>query len=171
MLASLGVAEKSLAYPTSPPPDPKNPLEESAYQIRVTRQVSYRGRPLSYGDQVDIDKVQITWAFELIQIPALGLVKLSFTYFYRRVFCTGTGPARIVEYVTVALIWIIVAWTTSFFFAFLFISDVNFAAWWTSIKTVKKYCGKFLELQLGYSMSDFITAVIVFVLPLPTIIW
>jgi hypothetical protein len=122
--------------------------------------------------QVNTDShVQITWAFMLIQIPALCLVKLSFIYFYRRVFCTGTGPARIFEHIIITLTWIIIAWGISFFFAFLFICDVNFAAWWTSIKTLNTHCGKLLDLQLGFSVSDFITDFFLFVLPLPMVSW
>lgn len=123
-------------------------------------------------NQMDTERnIQITWAFELIQIPALCLVKLSFIYFYRRIFCTGTGQTRIFKRITTVLIWITVAWTISFFLAFLFICDVNFAAWWTSIKTLNTYCGNVLQLQLGFSISDFVTDFLVFVLPLPMVSW
>ena len=123
-------------------------------------------------EQMNTDRnVQITWAFMLIQIPALGFVKLSFIYFYRRVFCTGSGLTRIFEHITTVVAWIIVAWAVSFFFAFLFICDVNFAAFWTSIRALNTYCGGLLDLQLGFSVSDFITDFFVFVLPLPMVSW
>lgn len=143
----IGVTKKSLAYPTPLPPDPKRPLDASAYEIRVTR--------------------QITWAFMLLQIPALCLVKLSFIYFYRRVFCTGL--TTIFKHITTVVIWIILAWGISFFFAFLFICEVNFAAFWTSIRALNTHCGGLLDLQLGFAISDFITDFFVLVLPLPMI--
>lgn len=114
-------------------------------------------------------KVQITWAFMLLQIPALCLVKLSFIYFYRRVFCTGL--TTIFKHITTVVIWIILAWGISFFFAFLFICEVNFAAFWTSIRALNTHCGGLLDLQLGFAISDFITDFFVLVLPLPMVSW
>jgi len=102
-----------------------------------------------------------------VQIPALACVKLSFIYFYRRIFCTGIN--RTFRIITTATIVLIIAWAVTFEVAFLFICKGKFAAWWISIKTLETYCHPQLKLELGFAGTDFITDFIVLVLPLPLV--
>lgn len=51
-------------------------------------------------------------------VLALGSIKLSFMFFYRRVFRTGDSKAF--DRVMFSVVAIIVAWTASFFFALMF---------------------------------------------------
>ena len=100
-----------------------------------------------------------------MQIPALACVKLSFIYFYRRIFCTGIS--RTFHNITTAAIVLTIAWAVTFEVAFLFICKGKFSAWWISIKTLETYCHPQLKLELGFAGTDFITDLIVLVLPLP----
>lgn len=104
-----------------------------------------------------------------MQICALACVKLSFIFFYRRIFCTGNG--KIFSAITIAMIVMIIAWAVSFNIALLFICNGHFAAMWTSIQDLNTHCGSLLDWQLGYAISDFITDVMVLVLPLPCVRW
>jgi len=107
------------------------------------------------------------WSFQLVQIPALACVKLSFIFFYRRIFCTGVG--NIFRIITTIAIIFITAWAVTFEFAFLFICRGHFAAWWVSIQSLDTYCHPELDLELGFSTTDFITDAIVILLPLPLV--
>lgn len=104
-----------------------------------------------------------------MQICALACVKLSFIFFYRRIFCTGNG--KVFSAITIAMIVIIIAWAVSFNIALLFICNGYFAAMWTSIQDLNAHCGNLLDWQLGYAISDFITDVMVLVLPMPRVHW
>lgn len=102
-----------------------------------------------------------------MQICALACVKLSFIFFYRRIFCTGNG--KVFSAITLAMIVTIIAWAVSFNVALLLICNGHFAAMWTSVKDLNTHCGTLLEWQLGYAISDFITDVMVLVLPMPCV--
>lgn len=110
---------------------------------------------------------QIVWAMELLQIPALTFVKLSFIFFYRRIFCVGHQTFfNTITYIAMA---IIIAWAVCFFFVILFHCGKNFAAWWTSIADLNMYCKESLDMQDAWAISDFLTDLIVVVLPLPQV--
>lgn len=107
------------------------------------------------------------WSFQLVQLPALACVKLSFIFFYRRVFCTGVG--NIFRTITTATNILITVWAIAFEFTFLFICKGHFSAWWTSIQSLDEHCHAELNLELAFSSTDFITDVIVILLPLPLV--
>lgn len=86
-----------------------------------------------------------------MQICALACVKLSFIFFYRRIFCTGNG--KVFSAITIAMIVIIIAWAVSFNMALLFICNGHFAAMWTSIPDLNAHCGSLLDWQLGYALG------------------
>ena len=94
-------------------------------------------------------------------------MKLSFIFFYRRLFCTGIGS--IFRTITTISIIFITAWAVAFEFGLLFICRGHFAAWWVSIQSLDTYCHPELDLELGFSSTDFITDVLVILLPLPLV--
>lgn len=100
-----------------------------------------------------------------MQIPALGMIKLSFIFFYRRLFCSGASN-RMFDLSTRCVGVIVVLWTVALWFALFFACGTNFSAWWISIETVTTQCVKTLKLQNGFAISDTITDVFVFVLPI-----
>ena len=103
-----------------------------------------------------------------MQIPALGLVKLSFIFFYRRLFCDRNSN-RSFNIATWLVIGLITAWTVSFFLALLFACKTHFAAYWTSVYTVSHECVKTLIYENAFAISDTMTDIIVFVLPIPQV--
>ncbi|KAI4121453.1 MAG: hypothetical protein LQ338_006351 [Usnochroma carphineum] len=110
---------------------------------------------------------QIEWAFQMIQILALGCVKLSFLFFYRRIFTTGISTWF--NKATTGLIVIILVWTGAFFFALLFACKGTWSAWWGSVMDLSTKCVQTLKLELALVTSDFVTDVLVMVLPIPMI--
>lgn len=111
--------------------------------------------------------LKVEWAFELMQILSLASVKLSFIFFYRRIFCIGSGGAFSVITWIVAVI--ITLWAVSFFLGLLFVCGTHFSAWWTSIQSLNTYCHPTLDLEQAFAISDFITDLIVLILPVPSV--
>ena len=81
---------------------------------------------------------QVEWAFQMMQVLALGCVKLSFLFFYRRIFVNRSSSWF--GKITAALIVIVVMWTVSFFFALLFACKGNWSAWWGSVLDLATKC-------------------------------
>ena len=104
---------------------------------------------------------------ELLQVPALGLIKLSFILFYRRIFTKGA--AWKFNWVTWSMLAIITAWTIAFFFAILFICGTDFSAYWTSTKVEAANCTETSMLHNAFAISDVVIDVIIIVLPLPMV--
>lgn len=102
-----------------------------------------------------------------MQIPALGLVKLSLLFFYRRIFSIGRG--KVFNAITVGMISVITIWTIGFFFGFLFICGSHFTAYWSSLASEKVYCVNTMFLHNWYAISDVITDIIVLIIPLPLV--
>ena len=103
-----------------------------------------------------------------MQVLALCCVKLSFIFFYRRIFCVGRKLQPFII-LTIVVNSIIVVWTIGFFSATLLACKGNFAAWWTSQKTITSECVKTVKLEYALAVSDFLIDVIVFILPIPMV--
>ena len=100
-------------------------------------------------------------------VLALGFVKLSFMFFYRRIFRPSDG--KHFDRIMFSVVAIIVAWTISFFFAQMFACGIHFDYLWTTFPNERNRnrCIKTLKMQIGFAVSDFITDFIVLVFPLP----
>ena len=103
-----------------------------------------------------------------MQVLELCFVKLSFVFFYRRIFYVG-NKFQPFNVVTALVIMIIILWTFGFFFAVLFACKGNFAAWWTTEATIISACVKTVQLEYAFAVSDFVIDVIVLVLPIPMV--
>ena len=110
---------------------------------------------------------QVEWAFQMMQVLALGCVKLSFLFFYRRIFVNRSSSwfGKIIA----ALIVIVVMWTVSFFFALLFACKGNWSAWWGSVLDLATKCVQTLQLELALVVSDFIVDVLIMIVPIPMV--
>ena len=95
----------------------------------------------------------------------LGFVKMSFVLFYRRLFCTLNG-SRTFHLITLGVCGLVIAWAVGFWFTLFFICGVDFSAWFTSVAQTTLHCPGTLKFQVGYVISDAITDVIVFILPI-----
>lgn len=96
---------------------------------------------------------------------AFGVIKLSVIFLYRRLFV-----GRLFNRYSLALCTLIALWSLSFFFATAFQCGTHIAYWWTSQATIKRFCVDTNALNLGFSISDVITDLMVLAIPLP-IIW
>ncbi|KAK4693232.1 hypothetical protein P7C71_g4129, partial [Lecanoromycetidae sp. Uapishka_2] len=107
------------------------------------------------------------WPGELLQVSALGCIKLSFLFLYRRVF--EKRAAHRFSLMNWFMIAIVTAWMIGYFFTLLFICGTNFKAYWTTSTTEKDDCLPTTPVHLGYAISDVITDVLTILLPIPEI--
>jgi hypothetical protein len=103
-----------------------------------------------------------------MQIISMGFVKLSFVFFFRRIFVVGKARSRF--HVISLLVAITTGlWCIAFFLWFLFSCRSHFAARWTTIKTLGTYCPTDDMSDLALAISDMITDVMVLSLPIPMV--
>jgi hypothetical protein len=73
------------------------------------------------------------------------------------------------NYLTWVLIGIIILWMITFVFLFIFGCGTHFEAIWGSRQDLIKYCGNGLQREEGLYVSEFITNILLVVIPLPTV--
>ena len=104
-----------------------------------------------------------------MQILSMGFVKLSFVFFFRRIFCTG--QSNHVFNIASAVVAVIMAlWVVAVFLWFLFSCPDNFGGRWTSVKIYHSSCPTDGISDLGLASSDIITDVMIFALPIPMVV-
>ncbi|KAI0556236.1 plasma membrane protein Pth11-like protein [Xylaria curta] len=141
-----GVARKSIAYRFEVPPD----LEDNPFAA-ATPQAALTG------------KIQLA---VLLMLPlTLGLIKASFLAFYMRIFSVNKRGWK--HNFLLGMICFIALWTTAFFFAQLFGCRLNFYAYWRSTYDLLTKCVQTEQLFLALSITDFITDIVLIIIPLP----
>ena len=104
----------------------------------------------------------------MMQPLGLGSIKLSFVFFYRRIFVSG-NPRSAFSIATFVVIGIIAAWTISYFFTFIFVCGTHPSVFWESTKASSAHCFKTSKNLQGYAISDFLTDFFVILLPVPVV--
>ena len=103
-----------------------------------------------------------------MQVPALASVKLSFLFFYRRIF--NTGSIRTFNVLSMGLVVIVTCWAISFFFAYVFVCKGHFSAFYESTQAVEAlYCVHTTPLNNSFAISDVITDLMIILLPIPQV--
>ncbi|KAI0975161.1 plasma membrane protein Pth11-like protein [Xylaria arbuscula] len=144
-----GVAHKSIAYRFKVPQN----LEDDPFAA-ATPQAALTG------------KIELA---VLLMLPlVLGFIKASFLTFYMRIFSVNNRDWR--HNLLLGMICFIALWATAFFFAQLFGCRLNFYAYWRSTNDFLTKCVHTEQLFLTLSITDFITDVVLIIIPLP-LIW
>ena len=106
-----------------------------------------------------------------MQIPSLGLIKISFLFFYKRIFAKGKGAGF--KNLIHGLVGLITAWVISFFFGNLFVCKTHPSYYWTSLGTPlaneKSYCIDSAQLHIAYAITDFIFDILIITFPIPLV--
>lgn len=100
-----------------------------------------------------------------MQIPALAAVKMSFVFFYRRIFITGHN--NVFPWISMAVIVVTVVWSLGYFFSFLFLCPGHPSAYWSALINIKEHCLDTMKLHNAYGISDVILDIIIILLPIP----
>ena len=103
-----------------------------------------------------------------MQILSMGFTKLSFVFFFRRIFVTGKLKSRfaMISHIVIVLV---ILWATAFFLWFLFSCGHDFVARWTTIRTLHAVCVTDIRSDLALAISDFLTDVMIMALPIPMV--
>ncbi|KAI6080727.1 hypothetical protein F4821DRAFT_48967 [Hypoxylon rubiginosum] len=126
------------------------------------------------GSFVDLQSEQISvegaiqWAYTLMLPLALGCTKVSFLFFYRRLFVVNKRSSNNVF--LIGMIMFVFLWMVGFFLTFLFQCRLNFWALWTSPTAIAEHCTSDTPINLAFTITDLITDVAILVIPIP-IIW
>ncbi|RAL63625.1 hypothetical protein DID88_003669 [Monilinia fructigena] len=137
-----GVKLHTLAYKTPPTTDPSR-----LYHVQMS--------------------AKIEWAVQLLGILELGLVKLSFAFFFRRIF--SISKSNLFTHFNTALIIVLALWTTGYFLTFLFACKGHFAQWWAGIRTGRPICLSDVVFSEGLAISDFIIDMFIIIMPIPMV--
>ncbi|KAH7094515.1 hypothetical protein FB567DRAFT_556105 [Paraphoma chrysanthemicola] len=100
----------------------------------------------------------------ILQPLALGLIKLSFLFFYRRIF-VSTGFQR----TSLVFVTLTVCWMLAFFLGDIFDCRLNFAANWGSLASIAENCPFGFEATIAFTISDAAFDICILLLPLPWI--
>lgn len=111
---------------------------------------------------------KLEWAFFLMQILSMGFTKLSFVFFFRRIFITGRSRSAFAV-TSLVVVAVVMLWATGFFLWFMFSCGSNFAARWTTVRTLHAGCPTDIQSDLALAISDFITDVMIMALPIPMV--
>ena len=111
--------------------------------------------------------MKIEYEFQLTQVLALGLVKLSVLYFYRRIFSVKAFYKPF-DVAALLMTWTVILWTILFFFAFLFSCGTHIDANWTTLENSAQYC-VIPNLIIALVSSDMICDFLILMLPLPMV--
>ena len=102
-----------------------------------------------------------------MQVPCLTTVKLSFIFFYRRVFDQGSRKTfRIIVWTFAAIITV---WGIAYFFVFLFICPGHPDAYWEALIDQKDDCLNVTSIHDSFSISDVILDILVITFPVPMV--
>ncbi|KAI5919787.1 hypothetical protein F4810DRAFT_714138 [Camillea tinctor] len=143
-----GVSRRAIGYPYEIPPEAHgNSL------LVATEQISLAG--------------QIQWAYYLLLPLALGCTKMSFLFFYRRVFVVERLGAT--NILLVGMILLILLWMAGFFFTSLFQCKLEFWALWKSPIAQLEHCISQPKQALALTATDFSTDIIIMIIPIPLI--
>ena len=104
---------------------------------------------------------------QILGTTAFGCVKLSFLFFYRRIFFTGHSDAF--SKTTIAMIVSVTVWMIVFNVAFIFDCGTAFWANWGPLANDYTYCESTFGLTAAFVISDILTDVIIFCLPLASV--
>ncbi|KAI1453282.1 hypothetical protein F4805DRAFT_381511 [Annulohypoxylon moriforme] len=113
-------------------------------------------------------KSQIEWAYLLMLPLALACTKASFLFFYIRVFTMQKRSA--IYRLLLGSVIFIAMWAVAFFFATLFECDHNFWRIWSSETEFLTRCSYTINLVLILCITDFITDIFIFIIPIPLVL-
>jgi hypothetical protein len=102
----------------------------------------------------------------IISILAIGLIKLSVVFLYRRVF----SISRSFSIYSTFLIALIITWTIAFLGANIFQCGAHPAAAWTSIMQIMEYCDDTSGATAALALTDLIMDLVIIAAPMP-IVW
>ncbi|KAI9660343.1 MAG: hypothetical protein M1821_009693 [Bathelium mastoideum] len=111
---------------------------------------------------------EVFWFIAWMQTLALGCIKLSFLFFYRRIF-NHKGRGNSINIVTLVTIVIVTIWSVGFFLGFMLTCPGHIPAYWNEA-TRQELCWDTKNFLFAYTWSDVCTDLIIILMPIPMIL-
>jgi hypothetical protein len=127
--------------------------------------------PVSEPQQLEYEASMIQlifWNTTWMQTLALGSLKLSFIFLYRRLFNVG-GPRSTFNIASTASIAVIGVWTLTFFLGIMLFCPGHVSSFWSSIPEERQDCWDLTIFFYVLYWSDVATDLLVILLPVPSI--
>ncbi|KXT05877.1 hypothetical protein AC578_340 [Pseudocercospora eumusae] len=102
--------------------------------------------------QIMLEKFE--YAFWIGHVLAIGFIKLTFLFFFRRIF-KGRGFRTVFDYVNWSLIGLVTVWTIAYVFLEIFMCGLNFDAAWTTVYALRHYCMNTFALLTSCAITSF----------------
>ncbi|MCJ1307296.1 hypothetical protein MMC25_000942 [Agyrium rufum] len=109
---------------------------------------------------------KLAFAYNLLSILVLGIIKFSTVLLYRRYFSVGDTFNKYSRLMYV----VVVVWCTTFFVSTAFQCGTHISALRTGTAVIEEYCFDVAIQQLVLSLTDVLTTIMIFATPLP-ILW
>ncbi|KAI3327252.1 hypothetical protein HD806DRAFT_387883 [Xylariaceae sp. AK1471] len=108
--------------------------------------------------------LKINWVNPILEAWAFGLIKLSLSLFYRRIF----GVWHVFRMLNNTIIWLLVAYTLAFSLGQLFLCGTNFYLIWADLDqhSAREHCAERGTLQFNFALFSVLTDMLVVGLPL-----
>lgn len=107
--------------------------------------------------------------FQTLAPLALGFVKCSIVFFYRRIFRVGMGISDPFDLTTRIMLLIPALWSTALCLAFGFICGINFSRHWIPVMVAGLQRPNPMPMTIVYVISDAILDLILLILPIPLV--
>lgn len=107
-------------------------------------------------------------AFFLMHVFGMGCIKLSFVFFYRRIFVAGKPRSKF-SVISMGMIVVIILWTLAFVLLFFTNCGTHLSERFKSLADTRKYCPTGVVGNEAMAIADFITDVMVYALPIPVV--
>ncbi|EED13067.1 conserved hypothetical protein [Talaromyces stipitatus ATCC 10500] len=150
IMLCIGVHGKAIGYPT--PYEPNLTHEEKMYIVNPTIRL--------------MGVVQFVVIFLLAL--ASGFLKLSIICLYRRIF-VSVLCGSIFDWITIAALVIVAAWMVTFVVATTLTCGVHVAVKWGNLADKNQYCGMDLDIGNAFVISDSVTNLLIWLMPMPMI--
>lgn len=104
----------------------------------------------------------------IVFVVTNGLIKLSVLFFYRRIFIVDRSLKSARSLIFTTMIALIVVWSFIYTFTFIFMCGTRFDVLvGESEDDPAIYCVDTLKVGYSYAISDFISDVIIILIPIP----
>ncbi|KAI5923510.1 hypothetical protein F4810DRAFT_669150 [Camillea tinctor] len=109
--------------------------------------------------------IKLEWSISLILPVALACTKLSFLFFYKRIFSINNATDKFLK----GLVLFICMWAVAFFLATLLCCKTMAIYIWKPISEMAQ-CKFFLDVLMAFCITGFVTDVAIIIIPIP-LIW
>ncbi|KAI5363628.1 hypothetical protein Slin14017_G055920 [Septoria linicola] len=113
--------------------------------------------------QIMLEKFE--YAYWIGHVLAIGLIKLTFLFFFRRIF-RGRGLRTAFDWINWTMIILVTTWMVVFVFLEIFMCGLNFWAAWSSVYALRTYCINTFAMLTACAITSWIMDLAILAIPL-----